>query len=560
MVIEWETPECERAASEARSRIRQDFANAPDDVKPLLAFIDKHLFDSDLGAGTVKRRCGVRGPATLKAFRMATGKTLGAYIRDRRLGTAQILLIHSDLAVWRIGKLFGYSGESAFSRAFRRWRGQRPSDIRQSAGIGRAQRKRRDGAGFWSRALVGCLDARSSRALDYRQQAIYGAASGQQADNTRLAKPLLRPDLMMERGFAREVWNAIRHEPFVVQRATVLTTFVSPSLFHVLRIQSREEGRRDHRVGVQLAELALEILELCEPGLGERIYDLKTLGWAWVGNARRLANDRMGAEEAFVRAGAEWSMPRRKPDPVVEAEFLDLKSTLRLFQRRFDEALELENRAIECLRSLDELSLLARTLIGRATILYYTGKDGDQIPDLVEALELLDKRKDPYLTLAAQGTLAFAFTGTGEYDQAAELLPTAKALCSRLAFELGWLQLRWIEGLVRRGQGDPRAAESLLLDARAGFVTFGELDHVVVIALDLGILYVEQARSTEAIELMVATLPMIKALDIYPEATAALALIRQAVEAEEMTLEVLDEARAHLERLRRDPSVQVSGA
>ncbi len=110
---------------------------------------------------------------------------------------------------------------------------------------------------------------------------------------------------------------------------------------------------------------------------------------------------------------------------------------------------------------------------------------------------------------------------------------------------------------MKRGQGDPRAAESLLLDARAGFVTFGELDHVAVIALDLGILYDEQGRSTEAIKLMVATLPVIKALKIYPEATAALALIRQAVEAEEITLEVLGEARSHLERLRRDPSIQV---
>ncbi len=434
MATEWEIPECRRAVLQARARIRKDFAGAPDEVKPLLAYVDKHLFASDLSVAMVKRRCGVRGTAVLKAFHTTTGKTLGAYIRDRLLGTAELLLLHSDLAVWRIGKIFGYSGESAFSRAFRRWKGQTPSDLRRSAGIGRTQRKRSDGAEFWSRALAGCLDARSSRALDYRQQAIYGAASGQQADNTRLAKPLLRPDLMMERGFAREVWDAIRHEPFVVQRATVLATFVSPSLFHVLRIQSREEGRRDHRVGVQLAELALEILELCEPGLGERIYDLKTLGWAWVGNARRLANDRMGAEEAFVRAGAEWSMPRRNPDPVVEAEFLDLESTLRLFQRRFDEALELENRAIECLQSLDEPRLLARTLIGRATIFDYTGKNGEQVSDLFEALELLDRRKDPYLVLAAQGNLAMVHTVAGDYDQAAELLPTAKALCSRVAF------------------------------------------------------------------------------------------------------------------------------
>ncbi len=560
MTTKWEIPEFQRAASQTQARIREDFADAPDEVKPLLTFVDKHLFASDLSVAMVKRRCSVRGTAILKAFEAATGKTLGAYIRDRYLGAAELLLLHSDLQIWRIGEIFRYSSESAFSRAFRRWKGQRPSELRRSAGIGRVQRKRSDGAEFWVRSLAGCLDARSSRALGYRQQAIYGDASSQQAENKSLAKPLLRPDVMMERGFAKEVWGAIKHEPFAVQRATVLSSFVSPSLFHVLREQSLEEGRRDRQVGVWLAELAFEVLERCAPTLDEGTHDLKTLGWICISNARRLANDLPGAEEAIYRAEAGWNIPRSDPDPTVGAQILEFKSVLRLSQRRFDEALELENRAIERLRSLDEPRLLGRALVGRSVIVGYRGSSLDAIPDLREALSLLSEHDEPYLVFSAQDALAAIYALSGAYDQADVVLTTAKALCSRLAFEFGWLQLRWIEGLVKRGQGDPQAAESLLLDARDGFVTFGALDHVAVIALDLGILYVEQGRSAEAIELMVATLPMIKALDIYPEATAALALIRQAVEAEEMTLEVLGEARAHLEQLRRDPSVQISGA
>ena len=134
-------------------------------------------------------------------------------------------------------------------------------------------------------------------------------------------------------------------------------------------------GRRDRLQGVRLAELAVESLEGCAKNLGAGIHDLRALGWAWVGRARRLANDHAAADEAFARAEAEWCVPRPSPDPVIEAEILDLKSALRLFQRRFDEALELASCSIDRLRLLDEPRLLARALVGWANIMIYRGDE-----------------------------------------------------------------------------------------------------------------------------------------------------------------------------------------
>ena len=110
---------------------------------------------------------------------MATGQTLGAYIKGCRMATAEQLVLHSDLPIWRIGELSGYSGETAFSRAFLRCKGQRPQELRRSlkpASGSRPTGKRveLDRSGFWCRAWNGALGPDENRALGYRLQAMQG--------------------------------------------------------------------------------------------------------------------------------------------------------------------------------------------------------------------------------------------------------------------------------------------------------------------------------------------------------------------------------------------------
>ena len=310
--------------------------------------------------------------------------------------------------------------------------------------------------------------------------------------------------------------KAMCTEPYAVQRATV-RAHASPALFHKLREKSLEMGRRDRLQGVRLAELAVVSLEGCAKNLGAGIHDYRALGWAWVGRARRLANDHAAADEAFARAEAEWCVPRPSPDPVIEAEILDLKSALRLFQRRFDEALELASRSIDRLRLLDEPRLLARALVGWANIMIYRGDEPTARPCLQEALELVDSCDEPYLVLSAMSALANLHAQLGAHEEAAGVLPKAKALCTQLAFELGWHQLRWIEGLVKKGQGELETAASLFLDAKQGFEGLGELDCVAVITLDLGITYSEQGRASQVVELIQEAMPVFKTFRSYSE-------------------------------------------
>ncbi len=96
-----------------------------------------------------------------------------------------------------------------------------------------------------------------------------------------------------------EVWPRLSGLPYESQRLVVQQyVFTSPELFDLLREKSRQEGRRDRQRGIELAELALLSLDVSAAALGERIHELRALGRAWLGNAKRLALDFPGAEEA----------------------------------------------------------------------------------------------------------------------------------------------------------------------------------------------------------------------------------------------------------------------
>ena len=108
------------AAIESLERIRLDRARAPQRLKPLLAYIEDNLFDSTLDVNQLKRSCGVRDNSVPIQFHSAVGRPPHGYIEDRRLETACRLLADTNLKIWQISELLGYSSIQVFSRAFSR--------------------------------------------------------------------------------------------------------------------------------------------------------------------------------------------------------------------------------------------------------------------------------------------------------------------------------------------------------------------------------------------------------------------------------------------------------
>ncbi|MCP4662893.1 MAG: helix-turn-helix transcriptional regulator, partial [bacterium] len=383
----------EAAAAETRERIRLDRERVPPQIQPLLAYLEEHLFDPDLDANQLKRACGVRDHSLPVHFHNALDLPPYAYIEDCRLQTACRLLRDSNLKVWQVAQMLGYSTLQVFSRAFHRWSGVRPSRFRQKerqrveqeqAGRQSVLQRRRPPVSFtpddplirletMRRAVNGGLekdeaDALSHRLCDLYPESFQGTASGvpdaghetshaavariplvPHSEHHPLSPPLpaeLRASEEAERSKAEEAWQELKDRSWKEQWELIQDQFrfSSAALFHLLREKSREEGRIDRWRGVRLAELALESLFGIDEVIGaDTLSNWQAQGWAWIGNARRLAFDYPGAEKAFIRA--EWCLPSADRNPLVEAELLQNKAALRWFQHRTEEAIELVGRA-----------------------------------------------------------------------------------------------------------------------------------------------------------------------------------------------------------------------
>lgn len=123
----------EVAAAQTLARIRTDQTKVDSRLRPLLEHIEKHLFDPGLDVNQLKRRCGVRDNSIPIQFHAKLGLPPHAYIEDCRLSTACSLLRDTDLKIWQIASLLGYSSIQVFSRAFSRWAKTRPTAYRRTA-------------------------------------------------------------------------------------------------------------------------------------------------------------------------------------------------------------------------------------------------------------------------------------------------------------------------------------------------------------------------------------------------------------------------------------------
>jgi AraC-like DNA-binding protein len=93
------------------ARIRRHRRRAPKRVRPLLAYLEEHLFDPGLTVERWCRECG--GP---HAVRLRRGPALE---------TACRLLADTGLLVREIAAMVGYGHVRVFGRAFVRWSGVR---------------------------------------------------------------------------------------------------------------------------------------------------------------------------------------------------------------------------------------------------------------------------------------------------------------------------------------------------------------------------------------------------------------------------------------------------
>ena len=534
------------AAAPVLESIRCDRKLAPPELKPLLAYIEAHLFDPDFSVREMMRECGIRDNSVSSRFRRQTDMRPMDYVREHRLRVARELLKFPEPPIGFVAEMASVGTAQILSRNFRKRFGIRPSDQRKACAVADP------GAGEldWSAVelqygLEGKLEAERGRELARALASLY-PSEGEAAETAP------------EADLATKIWQRIRslppEEELPAMREELATA--CRQVFELLCRKARVEGRRSRRRGVRLIERALECLDLCASVLGDELPGLKALGWARLGNALRLALDFPAAEEAFRRSAFEWSIIRYgERDHEIEAEILHIKAAFRTMQHRFEEAKVLVRQTLKFLEPDRQPQVFANTLVVRGSIAFAEGDPEPAIVDFKRALEFLEPR-DGRMQLTVCHNLVAAYVEAGYFAEADELLPRARELCAAHGEVLEQCQLRWVEGRVAKGLGNPSLAEECFHAARAGFSGAGESGYSAVAAVELAMLYCQQGRP-EVARYAAEAIPLLDSFKIRSEALAARRLLAEGLARERLTPEILGQVRAVVSDLVWDPAVRL---
>jgi len=531
-------------------RIRRDRRRASEELRPVFDHIEERFYDTDLSLDSMERQ-GVVDWHLRERFSDEMGLAIKPYLLRLKEELAKWLLWKTRLRVKHIAELLGYSLPFNFTRDFSRWTGQSPEDFRAT------RRGHMTTAGTPDRRThrVPLVRDRicSRLGLDLpwvSDRGLPAAAPG----------PLL-VSLAGAHGedMAELVWETVREEtpgrqPHLLRHKVL---FQGTELFQLLSRLSRELGRRSRKRGVALAELALETVVGSRELLGECAGDLHVLALARLGNARRLLGDTTGSSEAFQCIEAISSGEKRDVAPGVEAEVLDLEASLRISERRFDDALRLLERSLELSRDVGNVPIQVNSLLQRSGINRYQDRPEDTLRDLHEVQKLLEAeaQPDPLQLLSGHLEQALAYLELGNLTGARQALLEAKDRSEALDHVPCRHQLQWIEGRLASREGEEACAERLLRLARAGFEEIGDHESAALSGLDLGILCHEQGRYGELTELLEsAVIPVLRESRLSDQAPAALNLLQEALDGEVVSLAVLRKARHLLGRAHRDPA------
>ncbi|MEA2604408.1 MAG: hypothetical protein QOF89_5400 [Acidobacteriota bacterium] len=323
-----------------------------------------------------------------------------------------------------------------------------------------------------------------------------------------------------------------------------------------VRVCEASVKRAAHKPGeaLELAELALSIAERI-PGDERGRSRLRGYCWGHIANARRVANDLAGSDEAFAQAWDLWQAGAGSDSELLGEWVLpSMEASLRRAQRRFPEALELLDRAKDSQGGSSPAALVF-LLLQKEHIF-------EQMGDTQNALTALEKAT-PFVEASGDARQLFAFRFKSanhlyhleRYEEAAKLLPPVRELAVQQGNELDLLRVIWLSARVAAGQGRTEEAIAGLEQVSRDFMARELPYDAALSSLDLSVLWLTAGRTAEVRELAIAMGRIFKANGIDREALAALKLFCDAARQESATVELARRTITEIEQVRRSASL-----
>lgn len=310
-------------------------------------------------------------------------------------------------------------------------------------------------------------------------------------------------------------------------------------LCEVLLERSWKLRHEDPKQMLQLAGLAAVAADRLEPqGYGAReTFDLRARAWGEYANACRISDDLVQAERAITRA-----LDLRKKgsgSELLRARLAELTAGILSHQRKFPAAFQALDLAYSIHRKHGDTQSAARVLVKRGI---YTGRSGDPeqgIQILARALREIDDDGDPKLRFLVLHNILLFRVEQGEFQTASVQLFEMRPLYARHAGMVDLVKLRGIEGKIAAGLCEWERAERAFRQVREEFETRGQIYHSAVMGLELAAVWLRQGRNDEVKRLVLETLEVFRSRYVARESIAALLLLRDALERDRATLELV---------------------
>jgi tetratricopeptide (TPR) repeat protein len=267
-----------------------------------------------------------------------------------------------------------------------------------------------------------------------------------------------------------------------------------------------------------------------------------------------VTGDLPDAENAFGSTDSWWAAGTEATGDVLgyEPVILDLKASLRIAQRRFDEALSLLDQVAEIYRYGDpdhrDSHLAGRALITKSHALVEKGETERAIATLREAEALVDPQREPRLLYCLRHNLVDNLTKAGRFVEAHPLLSGLWDLVRAHGNRLDQMRVRWVEARTAAGLGDRLGGRRSLAAVRQELLAEGIVYDAALVTLEMVVLGLEDGRTGAVKELASEIVAVFEAQKVHREALAALLTLEQAAAMETATVSLVQEVVAVLER------------
>lgn len=243
-----------------------------------------------------------------------------------------------------------------------------------------------------------------------------------------------------------------------------------PAIEALLRATSTL-GAPDPRVRLRLAELAYDLAHR-DRSDGMRARELRCRAGVELANAHRVLDDLRLAQEELDRATEE--LLRGAHDPLVAARLLVIQGVVMTDRWNLAAAHEALSAAIRIYRRrglIQDLGLVAG--VSRASVLAYSGKLEDALHWQIEALQAIDREREPVGAAAALQGMSVTLLELGRWREALDIQRRERAFLAAHSHGRNASNAEQLQGRLLSRAGDLQGAIRSFASSRGRLAALG---------------------------------------------------------------------------------------